>query len=96
MNREYLIPSIPFTKHNMAKLKNIHLHKPTFASSATSMSTLKKSTNHSSSERKVSSARRAVLSKLNSENGRDRLDIYEVCQIYNYETLISKFLVTGR
>jgi hypothetical protein len=83
MNREYLIPSIPFTKHNMAKLKNIHLHKPTFASSAISMSTLKKSINHSGSERKVSSARHTVLSKLNSENGRDRINIYEVCQIYN-------------
>jgi len=76
MNREYLIPSIPFTKNNMASLKNIHLYKPTFASSATSMSTLKKSTNHSGSECKVSSARHAVLSKLNSENGRDRLNIY--------------------
>jgi len=96
MNREYLIPSIPFTKNNMANSKNIHLHKLTFASSATSMSTLKKSTNHSGLESKVSSARHAVLSKLNSENGRDRLNIYKVCQIYNHETLISKFLVTGR
>jgi len=78
MNQEYPIPSIPFTKHNTANLKNIHLHRPTFASSATSMSTSKESTNHSGSERKVSSARCAVLSKLNSENGRDRLDSYEV------------------
>jgi len=84
MNREYLIPNIPFTKSNMANLKNIHLHKPTFASSATSMSTFKKSTNHSGSECRVSSARHVVLSKLNSKNGRDRLNIYKVCQVYKH------------
>jgi hypothetical protein len=75
MGREYTIPSIHFTKHSVAKSKSIHLHKPTFASSVTSMSTLKESTNHSDSGRKVSSARHAVLFKLNFENGRDRPNI---------------------